>query len=188
VGGTESPPTGSLDSEGVVRNIGGVEGQPFFTTIAGLSISLAGFGAVIAWLRDDPSGWDPVNLWRVKTIVRHALTIAFLCLTLVPIFTFTEDDATTIRIASLLTASFALSEIWRVRQPDPMVWDPLSWRVFVGTSGFLGLLGLVNILWASLGLLQVIILAELTSPAGIFSNFVREMGRPGSTAEPDPGA
>jgi hypothetical protein len=188
VAGTESPTTGSLDPEVVVRNIAGVEGQPFFTTIAGLSISLAGFGAVIAWLRDDPSGWDPVNLWRVKTIVRHALIIAFLCLALVPIYTFTQEDATTIRIGSVLTATFALSEIWRVRQPDPVVWDPLSWRVYLVTSGFLGLLGLVNIVWASLGLLQVIILAELTSPAGIFSNFVREMGRPGSTAEPDPGA
>jgi uncharacterized BrkB/YihY/UPF0761 family membrane protein len=160
-----------------------VEGQPFFTTIAGLGVSLAGFGAVIAWLRDDPSGWDPINLWRVKTIVRHALTIAFLCLTLVPIHTFTQDDSTTIRIGSALAALFTLSDAWRVRQPDPVVWDRASWLVFVATSGFLGLLGLANVVWASLGLLQAIILALLTSPAGIFTNFVREMGRP---AEPSP--
>ena len=75
-----------------------MEGQPFFTTIAGISVSLAGFGAIIAWLRDDPSGWDSVNLWRVKTIVRHVLAIAFLCLSLVPIHTLTLDDTTTIRI------------------------------------------------------------------------------------------
>jgi hypothetical protein len=162
-----------------------VEGQPFFTTIAGLAVSLAGFGAVIAWLRDDPSGWDPVNLWRVKTIVRHALTIAFLCLTLVPIHTFTQDDPITIRIGSALVALFALSDIWRVRQPDPVVWDPISWRVFVVTSGLLGLLGLVNLGWASLGLLQVLVLALLTSPAGIFTNFVREMGR-GTGSAPEP--
>jgi hypothetical protein len=92
-----------------------VEGQPFFTTIAGLSISLAGFGAVIAWLRDDPSGWDAVNLWRVKTIVRHALSIAFLCLILVPVHTFTQDDLTTIRIGSALAALFEISDILRVR-------------------------------------------------------------------------
>jgi hypothetical protein len=162
-----------------------VEGQPFFTTIAGLGVSLAGFGAVIAWLRDDPSGWDPVNLWRVKTIVRHALTIAFLCLALVPIHTFTQDDSTTIRIGSALVVLFVLSDIWRVRQPDPVVWDPVSWRVFVATSGFLGLLAVANLAWAGLGLLQAIILALLTSPAGIFTNFVREMGRsPGPAPEP----
>ena len=85
-----------------------------FTTIAGLSVSLAGFGAVIAWLRDDPSGWDPVNLWRVKTIGRHALTIAFICLTLVPVYTFTQDDATTIRVGSILAVLFCISDVWRV--------------------------------------------------------------------------
>jgi len=165
-----------------------VEGQPFFTTIAGLSVSLAGFGAVIAWLRDDPSGWDPVNLWRVKTIVRHALTIAFLCLSLVPIHTFTKDDVTTIRIGSALVVLLAISDIWRVRNPDPVVWDPLSLRVFVATSMGLTLLGVVNVALASLGLLQALVLFLLTSPAAIFSNFVRELGAsPGSVAETDPG-
>ena len=112
-----------------------MEGQPFFTTIAGLSISLAGFGAVIAWLRDDPSGWDPVNLWRVKTIVRHALTIAFLCLSFVPIHTFTQDDTLTIRLASVLIVLFEVSDMWRLRRRDPAVWDPVSLRVFVATTG-----------------------------------------------------
>jgi hypothetical protein len=162
-----------------------VEGQPFFTSIAGLAVSLAGFGAVIAWLRDDPSGWDPVNLWRVKTIVRHALTIAFLCLTLVPIHTFTQDDATTIRIGSALGALFLAptcggsetrirwcgnptrrgASSWRRRGWSPC-WE---WSTSPGRA-----------------LLQALILAVLTSPAGIFSNFVREMGRRsgGRPAEP----
>ena len=78
--------------------------------------------------------------------------------------------------------------MWRFRNPDPEVWDAVSWRVFMSTSAFLGLLGIVNIAWASLGLLQAPILAVLTSPAGIFSNFVREMGhRSGSVAPTDPG-
>jgi len=165
-----------------------VEGQPFFTTIAGLSVSLAGFGAVIAWLRDDPSGWDPVNLWRVKTIVRHALTIAFLCLALVPIHTFTQDDLMTIRIGSALFLAFEVFDLLRVRRPDPEVWDPLSLKVYVTTGVVLGALQVANIFWASLALLQVLVLLLLTSPAGIFTNFVREMGsRPGSLPATDPG-
>jgi hypothetical protein len=165
-----------------------VEAQPFFTSIAGLAISLAGFGAVIAWLRDDPSGWDPVNLWRVKTIVRHAFSIAFLCLSLVPINSFTQNDATTIRIGSAVAALFAISDMWRIRHPDPVVWDTVSWRIFMSTSGVLGLFALGNILWGSLGALQALILALLTSPAGIFTNFVREMGsRSGSGAKADAG-
>ena len=165
-----------------------MEGQPFFTTIAGLSVSLAGFGAVIAWLRDDPSGWDAVNLWRVKTIVRHALTIAFLCLTLVPIHTFTQDDMTTTRLGSALGVLFVISDMWQVRNPDRVVWDPVSLRVYVAINVALTLAGLVNIVWASLGLLQALVLFFLTSPAAIFSNFVREMGAsPGSVAERDSG-
>ena len=165
-----------------------MEGQPFFTTIAGLSVSLAGFGAVIAWLRDDPTGWDPVNLWRVKTIVRHALTIAFLCLALVPIHTFTQDDMTTIRIGSALAVVFVISDMLRVRHPDPVIWDPASLRVYIAINVALVLLGVANIVWASLGLLQAIVLFFLTSPAAIFSNFVKEMGAsPGFVAEADPG-
>ena len=154
----------------------GVEGQPFFTSIAGLAISLAGFGAVIAWLRDDPSGWDPVNLWRVKTIVRHALFISFICLSLVPIHTFTDNDAMTIRLGSVLVALFAIDDLWRFRHPDPVIWDPTSWRVFMATTGTIAAVSLINIAWASLGALQVLVLVILTSPAGIFFNFVREIG------------
>lgn len=153
-----------------------MEGQAFFTTVAGLSVSLAGFGAVIAWLRDDPSGWDAVNLWRLKTIVRHALVIAFLCLALVPTFTIAQDDATTIRIGSAAVALFAVGEILRVRQPDPVVWDSLSWRVFLSAHGVLVLVSLGNVFWAGLGVFQALILVLLTSPAAIFTNFVREIG------------
>lgn len=167
-----------------------MEGQPFFTSIAGLAVSLAGFGAVIAWLRDDPTGWDRVNRWRVKTIVRHALAIAFLCLSLVPIFTLTQSNAATIRIGSTVAAVFALADILRFRHPDPVVWHPRSsWLVFMGVTGLIGLLGLANAYWASLGLLQALILVLLTSPAGIFSNFVRELGgSSGSTSDVDPAA
>ena len=154
-----------------------MEGQPFFTTIAGLSVSLAGFGAVIAWLRDDPTGWDPINLWRVRTIVRHALTIAFLCLSLIPIQTFTGDDRTTLRLGSALFLLFILVEMWRARDRDPEVWTPkVSWVVYMGSNTLLGLACLVNVFVGSLGLLQVIALILLTSPAAIFLNFVREIG------------
>jgi hypothetical protein len=170
-----------------------VEGQAFFTTVAGLSVSLAGFGAVIGWLRDDPSGWDPVNLWRLKTIVRHALVLAFLCLALVPIFTITQDDAMTIRIGSAAVVLLGIAEIWRVRSPDPEVWDAVSWRVYLSSTGALALVSLGNISWASLGVFQVLILVQLTSPAAIFTNFVREIGRnrpgmsPAAGPESNPG-
>jgi hypothetical protein len=162
-----------------------VEGQPFFTTIAGLAVSLAGFGAVIAWLRDDPSGWDAVNLWRVKTIVRHALTVAFLCMSLVPTYTFAQDDALTIRIGSIAVALFTVSDMWRIRRPDPVVWDRASLIVFRGITTAIAIVALANLAWASLGVLQTLVLLLLTSPAGIFTNFVREIGAKPTAPEPE---
>ncbi len=164
-----------------------VEAQPFFTTVASLSVSLAGFGAVIGWLRPDPSGWDPINLWRVKTIVRDAFSVAFLCLSLVPIYSFSQNEATTIRVGSAVVLLLAVSDIWRVRHPDTDVWDASSWRVFLTTNGILGLLALGNIFWGSLGVLQALVLVLLTSPAGIFYNFVREMGRSSRPVAEGPG-
>ena len=104
-----------------------------------------------------------------------------------PVHTFTGDDALTIRIGSALFVLFEVSDLWRLRKPDPVVWDPISLRVFVATSGALAVLGIANIFWAGLGMLQALALALLTSPAGIFFNFVREMGRPSATARPDLG-
>jgi len=165
-----------------------VEGQGFFTTIAGLAISLAGFGSLIAWLRDDPRGWDAVNLWRLKTIVRHALSIAFICLALVPAHTITQDETATVRIGSAFIAALALSDIWRHRRRDPAVWDtPASWAVFMVASATLGLGLLGNLVWAGLGVVQVGALVMLSSPAGIFSNFVREIGRPRAKLDSEPG-
>lgn len=166
-----------------------VEGQAFFTTVAGLAVSLAGFGAVIAWLRDDPTTWDPVSLWRVRTIVRHALTLAFLCLLLYPVYTITNDDAVTIRVGSAGIALFAVSDVIRFRHPDPVIWYPRSsWSVFMVMTGSIAAAGLVNIYVASLGIFQLVALVVLTSPAGIFFNFVREMGAAAQpVAEPDPG-
>lgn len=164
-----------------------VEGQAFFTTVAGLAVSLAGFGAVIAWLRDDPTTWDPVSLWRVKTIVRDALTLAFLCLLLYPVYTLTNDDAATIRVGSAGIAVFAISDVIRYRHPDPVIWYPRSsWSVFMVMTVAMAATMLVNIYVASLGVFQLVALVVLTSPAGIFFNFVREMGaavQPVSEAE-----
>ncbi len=157
-----------------------MEGQFFFTTVAGLSVSLAGFAALIAWLRDDSTTWDPINLWRVKTIVRQAFTVAFLALLLIPVFYMTEDLETTIRFGSAAIVISIVIDVWINRHPDPTIWTPrLSWTIAMVFSGIYAAIQLVNLSLADLGLLQLGFLLELASPAGIFSNFVRELGRSG---------
>jgi hypothetical protein len=165
-----------------------MEGQVFFTTVAGLSVSIAGFAALIAWLRDDARTWDPINLWRVKTIVRQAFTIAFLALALIPIFSLTGDIRATTRFGAVGLVLAVALDVFINRHPDPTIWVPrVSWTIAMIFSGIYAGLQLVNIRLASLGILQIGFLLELASPAGIFSNFVRELGRdPSPTGEPEP--
>lgn len=155
-----------------------MEGQFFFTTVAGLSVSIAGFASLIAWLREDSRSWDPINLWRVKTIVREAFTLLFLALLLIPVYSLTGDIHTTIRIgAGAMALSIGL-EAFTHRHPDPTIWQPrASWTAYMISSVVYGALHLTNIWLASLGVLQIGFLLALISPAGIFYNFVNALGR-----------
>lgn len=152
--------------------------QAFLTTVAGLSVSLAGFASLIAWLRVDPTTWDPMNLWRVKTIVRDASTLTFLALLLVPVHELTGDTPATIRVGASLMVLFALTDMARNRHRDPLVWPPPSWGMYMAAnSAFVGF-QLVDVGVASTALLELSFLILLTSPAGIFYNFVRELQAP----------
>lgn len=155
-----------------------MQSQPFFNTLAGISVSLAGFASLIAWLREDLRSWDPINLWRVKTIVREALTLAGLGLALNPIFNLTSSETSTIRIGTGVIVLLIVSDFVRHRTPDPTIWDPPgTWRIFMVSNAVYLVLVAPNLFWANLGLLQVGFLLMLASPAGIFYNFVRELGR-----------
>lgn len=154
-----------------------MEGQAYFTTLAGLGLSLAGFASLIAWLREDSTRWDEINLWRVKTIVRHALGLVFLCLVLVPIHELTGSTRGTVLWGSGGIVVFILSDLYLNRRHDPRIWVPATtWTIYLtGSLAFL-LLQLLNLNWRSVGVLQLGVLLSLASPAGIFYNFVRELG------------
>ena len=161
-----------------------MEAQPFFNTIAGLSVSLAGFGALIAWLREDPRAWDQVNLWRLKTIVRHALSLAFIALSLGPFFSLTGSVDATVRWGAAALIAVEIYDMILNRRPDPQIWGPAAtWRVNMAGAALFAALQVANLFWASVGVLQVGALALLSSPAGIFSNFVRELGQKRVAAE-----
>lgn len=153
-----------------------MDGQPYFITLAGLGVSLAGFASLIAWLREDATRWDAVNLWRVKSIVRNALSVTLVCLLLVPIHSLTASMTATIAWGSGGLAFLHLAEVATNRGRDSVVWHPASsWLVFIAINTALLGLQLLNFGWRSLGVLQLGILLFLTSPAGIFYNFISEL-------------
>lgn len=65
-----------------------MEGQFYLMGLAGLGVSLAGFASLLTLFRA-PSSWDPVTLWRARTIVRSSLDAAAAALIPVPIFYLT---------------------------------------------------------------------------------------------------
>ena len=151
--------------------------QGFFTTIAGMSLSLAGFASLIAWLRDDQTRWDVITLWRVKTIVRHALTLLAISLGLIPVHALAGDEATTIRIGAAALFAFTAAEAARHRRRAPSVWPSATvWRINMGSSAVYLAFYAVTMAIASIGMLQLGLLLALMEPAGIFYNFVSELG------------
>jgi hypothetical protein len=59
-----------------------------------------------------------------------------------------------------------------------VIWNPAyTWKVFMAGGSFYISLQVVNLWLGSLGILQLGYLLLLGSPAGIFYNFVRELGQ-----------
>jgi hypothetical protein len=90
-----------------------VTGQFFFTTIAALALSTAGFATLVTALRRG-GRWSRVSLWRLRSIVGESLTITVVAILPLPLYyALGGDEAPVIRITSgVLVIKFAFA-IWR---------------------------------------------------------------------------
>jgi hypothetical protein len=90
-----------------------VTGQFFFTTIAALALSTAGFASLVTALRER-GRWSRVSLWRLRSIVGESLTITIVAILPLPLYYALDgDEAAVIRITSgVLAIKFAFA-IWR---------------------------------------------------------------------------
>lgn len=164
-----------------------MEGQPFLMVLAGLGVSLAGFSSLLTLFRADNS-WDPVSLWRAKTIVRASLNVASAALVPVPVFYLTGSEQWAIRAGTAIL--LALSVVAMIRsspQKQPEAW-PEGYSVipFYVISAITVLLMALNMLLANLGLLLILLLWDLGLPAGIFADVVEEFS-PGDRIQPSIG-
>src|ERR1700716_1849895 len=121
-------------------------GQPFFLTMAGISLSLAGFAGLLASFRQPTQPWTVTDLWRLRRIVNRSFASLFLALAPVPLFGIIGDEAAAIRIASAVFAAIVLADLamltpeWRRRWPDDRGLY-VAWVI----SGSIGLLALANL-------------------------------------------
>ncbi|HAF08578.1 MAG TPA: hypothetical protein DCK98_00630 [Chloroflexi bacterium] len=66
-------------------------GQPFFLTMAGISLRLAGFAGLLASFRQPSQPWTVTDLWRLRRIVNRSLASVFLARSPVPLFGIIGD-------------------------------------------------------------------------------------------------
>jgi hypothetical protein len=152
-------------------------GQFFFTTIAGLALSTAGFASVVTALRHE-GRWSRTALWRLRAIVGESLTITVVAVLPLPIYyAAAGDEGLTIRIMSaLLSLKFALA-IGRTSQ-DGSEWG----RRYVIQAVVLLTIQLaaqaVNLWLASLALLMFGLVAWLSFPIQLLFATIKDFQPP----------
>ena len=144
-------------------------GQPFFLTMAGISLSLAGFAGLLASFRDPTEPWTVVDLWRLRRIVNRSFASVLVALIPIPIFGMIGDEAAAVRLASVVFAAIVLVDLVMLTPEWRRLW-PGDRSLYVAwvVSGSIGLLLLANIALASAGLYELGLVLILLWPAGIF--------------------
>lgn len=75
-------------------------GQFFFTTVAALALSTAGFASLVTALRRE-GRWSKTSLWRLRGIVGESLTITLVAMLPLPVYyAAAGDEPLTIRVIS----------------------------------------------------------------------------------------
>ncbi|MDP9320055.1 MAG: hypothetical protein M3P16_03035 [Chloroflexota bacterium] len=151
-----------------------VTGQPFFLTLAGISLSLAGFAGLLASFRQPSQPWTVTDLWRLRRIVNRSFASVFLALAPVPLFGIVGDEAAAIRIASALFGAVVFVDLVMLTPEWRRLW-PGDRELYVAwlISGTLGLLLLANVAMASTGVYELGLGLVLLWPAAIFMRVLR---------------
>jgi hypothetical protein len=154
-------------------------GQPLFLTIAGLSLSVAGFAGLITAFRREES-WTAKDLWRLRGIVRLSFIAMFLALTPAAIFLVVPTDAFALGAGSLPVASvYALEALGVLRERTRS--GTARWIVgYLAMDVVLGVTMLANVVLANAGVLAIVLLIRLSHPVGLFTETIRSF-EPGAS-------
>jgi hypothetical protein len=149
-----------------------------FMAFAGVAVSLAGFAGVIAALSGRPGEHSAILAYRITNIVFLGLTRAIAAYATLIAFTLSGNDvALAVRVGTVVLLLPYLRGFRELR-PGPAWPDNRQRRLgLVWLVGLILLTGL-NIVFASVGYLEVLLLVALTiGPGLIFYNTVREAAR-----------
>ncbi len=152
-------------------------GQFFFTTVAGLALSVAGFASLVTALRSE-GRWSRTSLWRLRAIVGESLTMTVVAVLPLPVYyAVGGDEATTIRIISgLLALKFVLAVTGVLR--GGWEWGRRYVIQAVVLLGIQVVLQVVNLWLGSLPLLMFGFIWWLTFPIQLLYRVIRDFQPP----------
>jgi hypothetical protein len=156
-------------------------GESFLMVFAGLGVSLAGFAGLINALDRSPERRSALTAYRIRTIVVLGFSLTITGLGTIATYTATGGDlAVAIRVGTLSRVLVLVAGLARELRPGPAWPDERERRVanLVGVTMLLITLG--NVVVASLGYLELIMVMSLTGPITIFYNTIRAATGPES--------
>ncbi|TME29226.1 MAG: hypothetical protein E6I64_01230 [Chloroflexi bacterium] len=152
-------------------------GQFFFTTIAALGLSTAGFASLVTALRRE-GRWSRISLWRLRAIVGESLTITIVAILPLPIYyAVGGDEALVIRIISgVLALKFAFSIVRTI--PERREWGTRYVAQAVALIAIQLVAQVANLRLASLALLMFGLLLWLAYPVQLLFAVIRDFQPP----------
>jgi hypothetical protein len=144
---------------------------PYLFSVAALSVTLAGFGGLVAAFRRGGE-WTAMTVFRLREIAEFGLGNALITLLLIPLATTLGDLATAVRICGAVGVLFVVAQsLVLIRRQGSLALPPgLSWYVVAGALdvGAIGA-GFATAVAGTIGLFEWELLCLLARPMLAFA-------------------
>ena len=148
-------------------------GEAFFMAFGGLGVTLAGFAGLISALDRSPGARSPIAAYRVRNIVVLGFWLTFTGLGTVAIHGATGDQALAVQIGTAFLSIRFVRGLVSDARPGPAWPDEHERRLGVVLLVLMFAACLPNLVVASPGYLQLLMLMGLFGPVTIFYNTIR---------------
>lgn len=148
--------------------------------VGGLGVTLAGFAGLVAALEGRPGArHSAIAGWRIRHVVYQGFGVTFVAFATVALYTLTQEVARTVQLGTVAAVLTVVAN-WRWLLPGPAWPDDRRRRVAIFARTIVCAVALVNVVLASVGFLQLLMLVLLSGPASTFILAVADVTGAGS--------
>jgi hypothetical protein len=151
-----------------------VPGESFFMATAALGVSLAGFTGLIAAVDPNTETRPAIAAWRIHNVVQFGFMLTILGFGTIALHAISDDVNLTTRLVSGAAATWSFALWWRATEPSP-AWPDESqrrWRRPLVLSS--SILIATNVVFASVGGLQLVFVLLLYVALDIFRQTIKD--------------